>query len=160
MKGKHAKSTLLGWKKEDLVEHIMCLEHNNAVLTEENNGMFARCKKVIDDIPTISKWVEMVHANAKAHGWYDGKKRSFGELLMLVVTEVAEVMEEYRNGKGFKETYYTDDGKMKGIPSELADIVIRVFDICGYYKIDIESAIKEKHEYNKKRPYRHGGKKC
>lgn len=156
----YAKSTLLSWKKEELAEHIMCLEHNYNVLDEENENMYSNYRKAPDMTPTIRKWVDEVHDNAKAHGWYDGKKKNFGELLMLVVTEVAEVMEEYRNGKGFKETYYTDNGKMKGIPSELADIVIRVFDICGYYNIDIEDAIRKKHEYNKKRPYKHGGKVC
>jgi NTP pyrophosphatase (non-canonical NTP hydrolase) len=30
------------------------------------------------------------------------------------------------------------------IPFELADIVIRVFDMCGHYGIDLESAIREK----------------
>ena len=79
---------------------------------------------------------------------------------MLITTEVAEVMEEYRKGKGFTETYTDEKGKMCGIPSELADIVIRVMDLCGYYGIDLEQAIKEKHEYNKSRPYKHGGKKC
>jgi len=49
--------------------------------------------------------------------------------------------------------------KPEGIPSELADIVIRVFDICGYYGIDLEAAIEEKMEYNESRPYKHGGKK-
>jgi hypothetical protein len=49
--------------------------------------------------------------------------------------------------------------KPEGIPSELADIVIRVMDICGYYGIDLEAAITEKMEYNRNRPIRHGGKK-
>lgn len=31
---------------------------------------------------------------------------------------------------------------------------------CGHAGIDIEEAIRIKHEYNKTRPYRHGGKKC
>lgn len=31
---------------------------------------------------------------------------------------------------------------------------------CGYAEIDIDTAISQKHEYNKSRPYRHGGKKC
>lgn len=49
--------------------------------------------------------------------------------------------------------------KPEGIPSELADIVIRVMDICGMYGIDLEKAILEKMEYNRTRPMRHGGKK-
>jgi hypothetical protein len=46
-----------------------------------------------------------------------------------------------------------------GIPSELADIIIRVLDSCHMYGIDIDQAVKEKNEYNKQRPYRHGNKK-
>ena len=115
----------------------------------------------LNEITPINKWVYEIHKNAVQHGWYDGNSaKNFGELLMLVVTEVAEVMEEYRNGRLMKETYVNKNGKMCGIPSELADIVIRVMDICGYYEIDLEQAIAEKHEYNKSRPYKHGGKKC
>lgn len=49
--------------------------------------------------------------------------------------------------------------KPEGIPSELADAVIRIFDMCGYYGIDLEKAIDEKMAYNKTRSYKHGGKK-
>lgn len=54
----------------------------------------------------------------------------------------------------------TNNGKPEGIPIELADVIIRVLDYCGYAGIDIDAAISQKHEYNKTRPYRHGGKKC
>lgn len=37
--------------------------------------------------------------------------------------------------------------------------MIRVLDMCGYYGIDLAAAIQEKHEYNKTRQHRHGGKK-
>ena len=118
-------------------------------------------REELNEITPINKWVYEIHKNAVQHGWYDGNSaKNFGELLMLVVTEVAEVMEEYRNGRLMRETYVNEKGKMCGIPSELADIVIRVMDICGYYEIDLEQAIAEKHEYNKSRPYKHGGKKC
>lgn len=50
--------------------------------------------------------------------------------------------------------------KPEGIPTELADVIIRVLDYCAYAGIDIENVLEVKHEYNKSRPYRHGGKKC
>ena len=49
--------------------------------------------------------------------------------------------------------------KPEGIPSELADIIIRVLDICAYHGIDIAHAISDKMAYNETRPYRHGDKR-
>jgi len=46
------------------------------------------------------------------------------------------------------------------LPSELADIVIRVYDLAGALGIDLDAAIEVKHQYNVGRPYRHGGKRC
>lgn len=36
--------------------------------------------------------------------------------------------------------------------------MLRILDWCGKNNIDIEAIMKEKQEYNKTRPYRHGGK--
>lgn len=49
--------------------------------------------------------------------------------------------------------------KPEGIPTELADIIIRVLDVCAYLGIDIEDAIADKMNYNEHRPHRHGGKR-
>lgn len=48
--------------------------------------------------------------------------------------------------------------KPEGFAIELADVLIRVLDLCGLLEIDIDEAVRVKHEYNKTRPYRHGGK--
>ena len=67
---------------------------------------------------------------------------------------------EYVKEHGATEIYFSDSGKPEGIPTELADVIIRVLDYCGCAGINIDAAISQKHEYNKSRPYRHGGKKC
>jgi len=45
-----------------------------------------------------------------------------------------------------------------GIPSELADVIIRALHFSGKHSIDIGGAIGEKMNYNETRPYKHGGK--
>ena len=50
------------------------------------------------------------------------------------------------------------DRKPEGIAVELADCIIRILDYCGKEGIDIDAIIRAKHEYNKTRPYKHGGK--
>ena len=42
----------------------------------------------------------------------------------------------------------------------LEDCVIRIAIYCKENGIGLEGVIRTKHEYNKSRPYRHGGKKC
>lgn len=72
--------------------------------------------------------------------------RNMGELLMLVVSEISEAMEGHRKD-------LTDDKlpHRKMVEVELADALIRIFDIAGNYGYDLEGALWEKMEYNKNR---------
>lgn len=75
-------------------------------------------------------------------------------------------------GKGFLEAYadqmerdaenarYVLAGKPEGFVVELADVVIRIADLCGALGLDLAEAIEIKHAYNATRAYRHGGKRA
>ncbi len=101
----------------------------------------------------ISQIQEEVHRTAVEHGWWENP-RPTGEVLMLMVTELAEAMEAYRDGNPESE-------KISGfsqMEEELADVIIRLLDYAGGENLDIEGALLAKMAYNEKRPYRHGGK--
>lgn len=95
-----------------------------------------------------------VHETAVAHGWWE-KPPSFGEVVALIHSEVSEALEEYRHKRPM---VYLCEGKPEGIATELADAMIRILDYCASEGIDIDAAMEQKMEYNKTRPYRHGGK--
>lgn len=108
----------------------------------------------------VNEYVKISYENAVEKGWHE-QERSVGDLIALMHSELSEALEEYRNGHDTTEVYYNADKprKPEGIPIELADCVIRIFDFCGKYGIDLEEALNEKIIYNKSRPHRHGGKK-
>jgi NTP pyrophosphatase (non-canonical NTP hydrolase) len=94
----------------------------------------------------INLLVEEAHTTAVEHGWWDNP-RPILELICLMHCELSEAAEAYRNSEG-------DDR----IVEELADVLIRIFDLCGSRDWNLEDAVRAKMDFNKTRPYRHGGK--
>jgi NTP pyrophosphatase (non-canonical NTP hydrolase) len=107
---------------------------------------------------TISDLVRESHATALAKGWYEGRERGLPELIALCHSELSEALEEWRNGHAPAEVYHLAGGKPEGVPIEMADLLIRVADLCGFFGIDLEAALREKMAFNLTRPQRHGGK--
>ena len=169
----------------------------------------------------VEDFAREIHGLAVEKGWWD-EKRPLEDATVMIHCELSEAVEEYRNGHGFTEIYYNDDGKPEGVPVELADAVIRLLDAAVEYAphymeprlrdelpeafgvfierchdlvsciarggdtttqhfrlqdrtymrliglieawfetngMDLWRVCRMKHEYNKTRPYRHGGKR-
>lgn len=107
---------------------------------------------------TIKDLQKESHKLAKEKGWWS-KKRSIGESLALIHSEISEALEEHRRGRQATEIYLIDyNQKPAGFPIELADTMIRIADLAEKLGIDLTEAIRMKTEYNRTRPYRHGGK--
>jgi NTP pyrophosphatase (non-canonical NTP hydrolase) len=113
----------------------------------------------------LNELAREIHENAVQKGWYD-KEVTFSDVIAMCHCELSEAMTEYRDDKpmfyykekcGFIELDRLGE-KPEGIAVELADVIIRILDYCAYKEIDIDKVIKLKTEYNKTRPYRHGGK--
>lgn len=93
----------------------------------------------------INQLVKEAHQTAIEKGWWE-KDRNNYELIALMHSELSEAVEAYRKG---------DEGH---VVEELADVLIRVFDLCAVRGYDLEKAVLTKMAFNKTRPYRHGGK--
>lgn len=124
------------------------------------------------------------YQTSKDHGFHDSPK-TVGDDIALMHSELSEAYEDFRAGHAPNESWYEErpivddgiagaiagapsvrttkairgDGKLNkpcGIPSEIADVIIRAFDFCGRNNIDIQKAVEEKMAFNRTRPFKHG----
>jgi NTP pyrophosphatase (non-canonical NTP hydrolase) len=100
--------------------------------------------------PSLNQLATIVHKSNEK--WWisitDGTPlvRNKGELLMLMVSELAEAME------GERKNQMDDHLPHRAMAEvELADCLIRIFDYAGAYGYDLNGAFWEKMAYNRQR---------
>jgi NTP pyrophosphatase (non-canonical NTP hydrolase) len=125
----------------------------------------------------MKKLISQAHQVAKDKGFWEGE-RNKPEMLMLIVSEVAEALEALRKDHyadkaavellsddffargGTKEEYaeiFRNNVK-SSFEDELADVAIRLFDLCAGLDIDLHNHIQLKMSYNSTREHKHGKK--
>jgi len=131
----------------------------------------------------MKKLISQAHQVAKDKGFWEGE-RNKPEMLMLIVSEVAEALEALRKDdyadqavveslshdleldrtdeefmlKAINWKTAFEQGVKSSFEDELADVAIRLFDLCGGLNIDLEKHIEMKMKYNSMRGYKHGKK--
>lgn len=105
---------------------------------------------------TIDELMNESYQTAKDKGWV-GDGRTVGDHIALMHSELSEALEEYRT-RGIDYKINWDGEKPTGFVLELADVMIRIAQFCEEKGIRLENALRVKMDYNKTRPYRHGGK--
>ena len=102
----------------------------------------------------LTELMRVSHDQAQRKGWWvkeeelianspEAEAYIIGARLGLIHTEVSEAIEGHRSDLW--------DDKLphrKQLEVELADIIIRVFDIAGFLNLDIGGAFDEKMKYN------------
>lgn len=123
----------------------------------------------LPDLNDIAEWQEAMYLIAKSKGWWTNQETGdpidpiarLPETIALIHSEASEALEEFRNDK--MEVWYSDSSigpKPEGFGIELADVVIRCMDTAQSLGIDLHEMMRLKANYNRKRPYRHGGKRA
>lgn len=94
-----------------------------------------------------------IHMDNRSKGFWD-RERPLTETTMLIITELAEAIEEERAGR--PAVWYGKNGKPEGIDIELIDALIRLLDLLGSREVDVDSLLRMKRTFNAGREVRHG----
>lgn len=133
---------------------------------------------------TLNELSQKAHEAAKRSGFYENPVET-GTRLMLIVSELSEAMEADRcmadnkiRSRGLDsfdramnnrnpDSLYTEDEAFliefrehvkDSFGDEIADSLIRIFDMCGFMGINIDRHVELKMRYNSMREQKHGKK--
>lgn len=98
---------------------------------------------------TLTEIGRLAHEIARAKGHYS-LTPALSWSLCWIQSEISDAFEAYRDGD--LAMRFDNDGKPVGLPSELADIIIQVCDLCTHLGIDLDAAVAAKMAFSETRP--------
>lgn len=134
-------------------------------------------------VSSLKKWFQPIRAMCESKGWRKHapgtaprEGHEFHAYIALLHSEASEALEAFRD-KVWSETCFatgaegTPEGhniqcsgkphnhpKPVGVGPELADVFIRLIDMCDMWGIDLDAEVERVMAYGWTRPYQHGGR--
>jgi NTP pyrophosphatase (non-canonical NTP hydrolase) len=108
----------------------------------------------LDFVTTYNIAADEINAIARDKGWWQAD-RNEAEMIMLMVTELAEAVEGLRHGNPPSDHIPA----FSAVEEELADCIIRIMDYGQAKGYRVAEALVAKVAFNRTRPFMHGGKK-
>lgn len=125
----------------------------------------------MNDIPANASFVinllsRIAHNNAVEHGFYAEHSELMHTLedndadmrlaeaaeRVFVLAAIAKISSEC--GEAVAAIQHGEE--QDKMVEELADVIIRIFDLCGHLDADLGETLVRKMQHNKTRPYKHG----
>jgi NTP pyrophosphatase (non-canonical NTP hydrolase) len=118
-----------------------------------------------DNKTMLNNLTREAHETAVEHGFYEEHHRLVYDLRIDGLHDMADIVERdfelaqiakiaSECGEAVAAIQHgEDDGT---VAEELADVVIRTFDLAGHMGVDFGEILTGKMERNKQRPYKHG----
>jgi NTP pyrophosphatase (non-canonical NTP hydrolase) len=103
---------------------------------------------LLKENPTLQDFQKYVEEMVKERGF---DKENIQQIFMLFLEECGEMAKAARKTAGMK----TDSNSEQfHLDYEIADVFLYLLDICNHFNVDLEKAVRDKEELNKKRTWK------
>lgn len=147
-------------EKRALAAEVARYRYRNNELEKAMLEELARIGQEQEEVPwgALNRIADALHQISVDNGWYETEP-SISDFCANVHAEVSELFEAHRNGTLHEQCDKETPRLLTRFAEEACDVITRVLCFSAFHGIDISDAVAMKADVNRKRGWRHGGKR-